>query len=530
MCFEAILEFEESLAGLASSNEILLNNLELKADLNRFASANAASIGPHSSAGSDEDLSEAGLLKIFSSYDYSSDLVTKCPTCAFTLGKETSICCLNYIEQQKQGPGSSLERGYWTLFLQNPYKTILTLPNYTKLAFHQMGVPFQLRSQIWRKLILVNQKNFYEVPAEATMIFANFQHSYNHQISKQIKKDLGRTFPDVEFFQDPDTVDALLTVLSVYANYDLELGYCQGLLFLVGTLYQLLRSREFTFHTMCKIMECEPQLRSIFVPGLMLETLETWRSEFSAIFAKVDPQLFEHLSSFCDTSVFLFQWWLSNNLIHAPNLYVNKRIVEYCLVEGWKVGNFKIALGLLLKNRPILMSFGTGDDEVVYQHLLNESKWGNIMNNTTAFFGDLLLSWDDKLFAELGSKNVNMNSPSKSEKQTVFSRFKNLSLGSLLLPETASEYIHRLDNRSLSSVFSTSRDNTSVFSESSENVSDECIKRNGSSGLFSDSGSFKSELDDVILENQALKFLLKKAYDELNSETLKKEIEAMIEI
>lgn len=529
MCFEALLEFEESLAGLASSNDILLNNLELKTDLNRFASVNAASTGSNYTADSKE-LSEAGILKFFSSYDYSSDIVTKCPTCASTLGNKQSLCCTEYIELQKQGPGSSLERNYWTLFLQNPYKTMLTLPNYTKLAFHQMGVPFQLRSQIWRKLILVNQKNCYEVPAEATMIFANFQHSYNHQISKQIKKDLGRTFPDVEFFQNSETVDALLTVLSVYANYDLELGYCQGLLFLVGTLYQLLRSREFTFHTMCKIMECEPQLRSIFVPGLMLETLETWRSEFSDIFNQVDPQLYGHLSSLCDMSVFLFQWWLSNNLIHAPNLHVNNRIVEYCLVEGWKVGNFKVALGILLKNRPILMSLGSGDDEVVYQHLLNESKWGNIINNTTAFFGDLLVSWDDNLFTGLGSENVILTSSSKAEKHTVFSRFKSLSLGSLLLPETASEYIHRLDNRSLSSVFSTSRDNTSVFSESSEDCSEVCMKRNGSSGLFSDSGSFKSELDDVILENQALKFLLKKAYDALENGALKKEIEEMIEI
>lgn len=530
MCFEALLEFEESLAGLESSNKILLNNLELKADLNRFASASAISTSPHLLTESDEDVSEAGLLKLFSSYDYSSDIVTNCPTCARTLGAESALCCLDYIEQQKLGPGSSLERGYWTLFLQNPYKTILTLPNYTKLAFHQMGVPFQLQSQIWCKLILVNQKGCYEVPAEATMIFSNFQHSYNHQISKQIRKDLGRTFPDVEFFQELETVDALLTVLSVYANYDLELGYCQGLLFLVGTLYQVLRSREFTFHTMCKLMECEPQLRSIFVPGLMLETLETWRSEFSTIFAKVDPELYEHLSSFCDTSVFLFQWWLSNNLIHAPNLHVNNRIVECCLVEGWKVGNFKVALGLLLKNRPILMSFGSGDDEVVYQHLLNESKWGNIINNTTAFFGDLLLSWDDDLFTDLGSENVVLTSTNKAEKHTVFSRFKNLSLGSLLLPETASEYIHRLDNRSLSSVFSSSRDNTSVFSESSENCSDECLKTNGSRVLFSDNGSFRSELDEVILENQALKFLLKKAYDALENKALKKEIEEMIEI
>lgn len=523
MCSEALFELEESLAGLSSSNELLLNNLELKADLNRFVAA-----APLHCLGI---LTETDLLKLFNNYNYKSDAVATCPTCRSLLGSSKQ-CCTDFVEQQRQGPSSALERDYWTLFLQNPYKTILTLPNYTKMVLFQMGIPFQLRDQVWKKLFLVNQKNSYELPAEASMIYTNFQHSYNHRISKQIEKDLGRTFPDVAFFKEPETVNALLTILNVYANYDLELGYCQGLLFLVGTLYQLLRSRELTFHAMCKIMECEPQLRSIYVPGLMLDTLERWRHEFSVIFSRVDNQLYTHLASFCDMSVFLFQWWLSNNLIHAPDLTVNHRIVECCLAEGWKVGNFKVSLGLLIRNRPILMSFGEGDEDVVYQHLLNESKWGNIINNTTSFFGDLILSWDDELFMGTDDLVVSPFTVCKrtlSEKNSIFSKFKNLSIGSLLLPESALEYIHRLDNRSLSSVFS-SKDNTSVYSQSTDDCSDEFSKDPVRYRSFSDEGSFRNELDDVILENQALRFLLKKAYDVLGEVSLKKEIGEMLEV
>lgn len=523
MCSEALFELEESLAGLSSSNELLLNNLELKADLNRFAATT-----PLACLAS---FTEHDLIQVFRGYEYANDSVATCPTCRSSLDSSSS-CCTEYVDQQRQGPSSSLERDYWALFLQNPYKTILTLPNYTKMVFFQMGIPFQLRELVWQKLLLVNQKNSYELPAEASMIYTNFQHSYNYQISKQIEKDLGRTFPDVAFFKEPETVNALLTILNVYANYDLELGYCQGLLFLVGTLYQLLRSRELTFHAMCKIMECEPQLRSIYVPVLMLDTLERWRHEFSVVFSRVDAQLYTHLTSFCDMSVFLFQWWLSNNLIHAPDLTVNHRIVECCLAEGWKVGNFKVSLGVLLRNRPILMSFGSGDEDVVYQHLLNESKWGNIINSTTSFFGDLLHSWDEELFMGTDDLIVSASTACKrtlSERNSIFSKFKNLSIGTLLLPESALEYIHRLDNRSLSSVFS-GKDNNSVYSQSTDDCSDSFSKEPPRNHSFCEDSSYRSGLDDVILENQALRFLLKKAYNSLEDESLKKEIGEMLEM
>lgn len=511
---EELLELEQSLAALLNSNEIFLSNLELKADLNRFSFACSESAS---------SCQVPDLLHLFSSYDYMSDQTAQCTSCRLPIRRQETECCQKYVKQQKEGPGSALEREFWSLFLLDPYKTILTLPNYTKMAIHQMGVPFQLRCEVWRRLVLVSPKMSAEVPVEASMIFRNFQHSYNHLISRQIKKDLGRTFPRVPFFQNPEVIQDLLTVLNVYANYDLELGYCQGLLFLVGTLYQTLRSREFTFHAICKIFECEPQVRSIFVAALMHETLEQWHAEFCHILNATDPELYEHLSLFCDLSVFLFQWWLSTNLIHTPNLDINNHIVECMLMQGWKVGIFKVSLGLLMQNRPILVSFGPGDEEVVYQHLLNESKWGNVMSNTTAFFGKLLFSWDELLFASLSEVLPKLPASTQSEKSSVFSRFKNLSLGALLLPDSASEYVQLLDSRSLSSVFSSTRDAISIYSDSSDSGSDSCTKRSVRNPFFRDSVLSRSDYD-IFSENQVLRRLLQKAYEKLDDVSLKREI------
>lgn len=53
-----------------------------------------------------------------------------------------------------------------------------------------------------------------------------------------IGKDLGRSFPGVDMFRDPegDGQRMLGRVLKSFSLYDTKIGYCQGLAFLVGPL------------------------------------------------------------------------------------------------------------------------------------------------------------------------------------------------------------------------------------------------------------------------------------------------------
>lgn len=547
MFHEKLMEFEESLSLVAPSNDLMLSNMDLKVDLNRFAD------------GKVEILGENDLLQKLKDYNYETDTTNVCSTCLRQFSNSKAECCSKYVRCQKTGFSSDLEKLYWVSFFENPYKTILALPNYTSMLFLQSGIPFQLRGDVWQKLILVNQANHGGIPAVTSQIFKNFQHSYNRDISAQINKDLSRTFPDIEFFQKEETVQALLTVLNVYANYDLELGYCQGILFLVGTLYYQFQHQELTFHALCKIMECEPELRAIFVPSLMSATLLKWYLEFSHLLHQIDPELAHHLESFCDCKVFLLQWWLSILLIHAPGLNVNNRIVDFCLVQGWKVGVFKISIGLLIKNRPILMTFSDGDEEVVYQHLLNESKWGNVVNNLTSFFGDLLLLWDDQLFQNMNCAlpPVQKLKTHKRSGSSVLGMLKNLTIPTTAIANTltpfasntthtnlatthlqvtleptlassmsSSESLGVRGNRSTSSVFS--KDRESIYSDVASSYSLETNLKVPKSDLRS-LASRTSE-DELLLENQMLKFYLKKAYEQLQDETLKQEIREAIDL
>jgi hypothetical protein len=53
-----------------------------------------------------------------------------------------------------------------------------------------------------------------------------------------IGKDIGRSFPGVEMFRDPngDGQKKLGRVLRSFSLYDQRIGYCQGLGFIVGPL------------------------------------------------------------------------------------------------------------------------------------------------------------------------------------------------------------------------------------------------------------------------------------------------------
>lgn len=61
-----------------------------------------------------------------------------------------------------------------------------------------------------------------------------------------IGKDLGRSFPGVEMFRDPegDGQRMLGRVLKCYSLYDQKIGYCQGLALLVGPLLMHMSDKQ----------------------------------------------------------------------------------------------------------------------------------------------------------------------------------------------------------------------------------------------------------------------------------------------
>lgn len=112
----------------------------------------------------------------------------------------------------------------------------------------QRGVPSALRGLIWQ--LLAKSKDSQLESTFAELLKSTSTHE------KQITRDMTRTFPNHEYFQAEGGVgqEALFNVAKAYSLYDPEVGYCQGISFIVGPL--LLNVSLSLFCALCLFVGC----------------------------------------------------------------------------------------------------------------------------------------------------------------------------------------------------------------------------------------------------------------------------------
>ena len=75
------------------------------------------------------------------------------------------------------------------------------------------------------------------------------------KFTKQIEKDLNRTFPDDPFFQNPQSFEILENILFAYSFRNPTVGYCQGMNFIAGRFLTLGFSEVETFWMLVQVIE-----------------------------------------------------------------------------------------------------------------------------------------------------------------------------------------------------------------------------------------------------------------------------------
>lgn len=128
-----------------------------------------------------------------------------------------------------QEPPPMTELEFWTALVQDYTKTAQRLPTLTSSKI-KSGVPPPLRGVVWVSMAGARDVELggeFEKLSEEPSPYENL-----------IGKDVGRSFPGVEMFRDPEGEgqQMLGRVLKCFSLYDKEIGYCQGLGFLVGPL------------------------------------------------------------------------------------------------------------------------------------------------------------------------------------------------------------------------------------------------------------------------------------------------------
>jgi Rab-GTPase-TBC domain len=121
------------------------------------------------------------------------------------------------------------ELDFWAALVQDYPQTAQRLPTVTSNKIRQ-GIPAPLRGVVWASMAGARDPSLEEQYDK----LCNESSPYETIINK----DIGRSFPGVAMFReaDGDGQRMLASVLKCYSLYDKEIGYCQGLGFLVGPL------------------------------------------------------------------------------------------------------------------------------------------------------------------------------------------------------------------------------------------------------------------------------------------------------
>lgn len=121
------------------------------------------------------------------------------------------------------------ELEFWAALVADYPHTAQKLPTMTSNKI-RAGIPPPLRSVVW--------------PSIAGAVDSSLHEEFDRLCGETspyegiIGKDIGRSFPYVEMFSDPngEGQQMLARVLKCFSLYDANIGYCQGLGFVVGPL------------------------------------------------------------------------------------------------------------------------------------------------------------------------------------------------------------------------------------------------------------------------------------------------------
>uniref|UniRef100_A0A7S2KF21 Rab-GAP TBC domain-containing protein n=1 Tax=Leptocylindrus danicus TaxID=163516 RepID=A0A7S2KF21_9STRA len=144
----------------------------------------------------------------------------------------------------------------------------------------------------------------------------------------------------------------LRRVLRAYANYDEEVGYCQGMGFIAG-MFLTYMPEEQAFWQLVGVMNEEPcNLRDLFSVGMAGAQQVLYVAD--KLTRKVLPKLAKHFDrENVHISMFATQWLVTIYTSNFPFDLVT-RVWDCFLYEGWKVV-YRVMLALLKDSSPKLL-------------------------------------------------------------------------------------------------------------------------------------------------------------------------------
>ncbi|KAG2111230.1 rab-GTPase-TBC domain-containing protein [Suillus discolor] len=248
------------------------------------------------------------------------------------------------VTESEQG---GIDWGFWGAVISDYQGFAASNPQKLAKAIEK-GIPDALRGMMWQ--LMAASK---DAELENTYL-SLLKESSPHE--KAITRDLGRTFPHHNFFTDGQGIgqEHLFNVLKAYSLYDPQVGYCQGLPFVVAVLLLNMPDEE-AFSLLVRLMHSY-DLRGHFLPEMPKLQLRL----FDRLIEELLPVLHVHfLRQGIKSSMFCSQWFLTLFSYRFP-LEIVVRIYDNCLASGIEA-IFAFSIVLLQKNEDKLLNLRFDD-------------------------------------------------------------------------------------------------------------------------------------------------------------------------
>ncbi|KAL2869739.1 putative GTPase activating protein (Evi5) [Aspergillus lucknowensis] len=280
------------------------------------------------------------------------------------------------LRYSQLAPPPMTELEFWAALVADYPQTVQRLPTLTSNKIRG-GVPPPLRGVVWPSLS----------GAREAALLTEYQRLCGETSPYEglIGKDIGRSFPNVEMFRDPngEGQQMLGRVLKCFSLYDTKIGYCQGLGFVVGPILMHMSDAE-AFCVLVRLMDLY-DLRTCYLPDLSGLHLRVY--QFQNLLSRLRPALFAHLESLNIEPVYVSQWFLSFFAVSCP-LPMLLRIYDVIFLEGACETLMRVALSLMQRNEKKLLNCTEFED--VMQLLLSRSLWDTYAFDADDFVNDFV--------------------------------------------------------------------------------------------------------------------------------------------
>jgi hypothetical protein len=200
----------------------------------------------------------------------------------------------------------------------------------------EKGILNHCRWAVWRKLLDLRQM---ELKVDYNKYLTM---EVNEEDNNQILLDIPRTFPELQQFSADSMQKKLYNVLRAIANYDKEVGFCQGMSYITGMLLTVMSEQD-TFQILVVLYQ-KYDLRKLFISGFpkLRELIYIFESQLK----RKERRLFTHLQKHgVETEFYAPKWFLTLYCLEFDLHFVIK-IWDLFLLNGWLIV-CQVALALM---------------------------------------------------------------------------------------------------------------------------------------------------------------------------------------